>query len=172
MRESVEESTKNLVAWVAHVPKGQAKDFMKRVTEAAGKSGSQVLVVRGDLIFGSDHMRTAMYHARRAIDEGRNASDSLPMETLLYCSGERQLSSAISKMSVNDQTEDVAVVSLGSTALKPDPSWVEMKGVLDVVDESRLAGFGISDREIGTVSPKNRIELVLERVAAVDILKK
>ena len=131
-----------------------------------------MLVVKGELVFGSDHMRSALYHARKAIEKGRNSSDSIAMETLLYSSGERQLSSAIRKMSVDGETESVAVVLLSGPGLKPGGDWEEIPRTPPAVDMARLKKFGISDRELETVSRDRAVELVMERVAAVDILKK
>jgi len=172
MRDEIEESTKNLRGWIAHVRKGQAKGLLETITENAHRSGAEVLVVKSDMVFGIDHMKTAMYHARKAIDEHRNASESLAMETLLYSSGERQLSSAISKMSVDKSTEEVAVVSLGNVILNPETDWNEMPRITNHIDKTRLMRFGVSSRELETVSTESGIELIFERVAAVDILKK
>ena len=172
MKDDMKRVTKDLRGWTVRVPKGKAEDLLKGVTARARMTGSEVLVLKSDLVFGSDHIKAAMYHARKAMDEDRNASDSLAMETLLYSSGERQLSSAISKMSVDSDTEEVAVFSLGGAALTPEIDWKEMPGILERVDEARLTRFGISARELETVSAGRGIELVLEKVAAVDILKK
>ena len=46
-------------------------------------------------VFGRDHLVSALGHARRAIEERRNTTDSIEMEFLLYVSGERQISKAI-----------------------------------------------------------------------------
>ena len=164
--------TSEIKAWTANVLPGEAEDFMRKTSEMARNSGSQVLVLKGDLVFGSDHVRSAFYHARKAIEEGRNASDSIAMETLLYSSGERQLSAAIKKMSVDKETESVAVVNLSGAHLKPGQDWREMPRIPSAVDPADLRRFGISDSELGTVSEERAVELVLERVAAVDILKK
>lgn len=172
MRDEVEEATMGLRVWTASVPKGQAEDLLRRVTAVGRSAGADVLVMKGEHVFGSDHVRTALYHARRAIRERTNASDSVAMETLLYSSGERQLSSATKKMSVDKDTEEVAIISLAGTGLRPEPGWEEMPRTPKSVDRTRLIRFGITDRELTSVSPERAVELVLERVAAVDIVKK
>lgn len=154
------------------VRKGEAEEFMRSVSEAARTAGSEVLIVKGEFVFGSDHMRSALYHARKAIREGRNASDSVAMETLLYSSGERQLGSAIKKMSVDRDTESVAIARLSGTDLVPEEGWKEIPRIPPAVDMADLRRFGVSDRELETVPGKSAFELVLERVASVDILKK
>jgi KEOPS complex subunit Cgi121 len=123
------------------------------------------------MIFGMDHLRSALYHAERAIEDGTNASDSLAMETLLYASGERQLSTAIKKMSVNDQTEELVVAKLAGGPLELDETWRELDHTADLTAD-RLLRFGVTETELSTIGGRSPLELVLERVAAVDILKK
>jgi tRNA threonylcarbamoyladenosine modification (KEOPS) complex Cgi121 subunit len=94
------------------------------------------------------------------------------METLLYSSGERQLGSAIKKMSVDRETESVAVVRLSGTGLVPEQGWQEIPRRPPAVDMAGLRRFGVSDRELETISVERAFELVMERVASVDILKK
>ena len=172
MDDHILEATSELKAWTTRVRPGEAEDFMRNVSKAGRESGSELLVLKGDLVFGSDHMRSAFYHARKAIEEGRNASDSVAMETLLYSSGERQLSTAIKKMSVNEETETVAIISLGVTELEPGHDWRKMPKIPESVDTADLKRFGILDPELETVSRERAVELVLERVASVDVLKK
>ena len=172
MEDQISKGTAKLKAWTVQVRKGEAENLLRWVSETARETGSEALVVREDLVFGSDHMRSALYHAKKAIDEGRNSSDSVAMETLLYSSGERQLSSAIKKMSVNKETESVAVVLLSGAGFKPGEGWNEMPRIPPSVDGAKLTQFGISEREVETVAPERAIELVMERVAAVDIQKK
>jgi tRNA threonylcarbamoyladenosine modification (KEOPS) complex Cgi121 subunit len=172
MEDHICKATAELKAWTLRVRKGEAESLLRTVSEAARETGSQVLVVKGELVFGSDHMRSALYHARKAIEMGSNSSDSVAMETLLYSSGERQLNSAIRKMSVDGETESVAVILLSGPDVKPEESWKEMPRTPPAVDLARLRKFGISDCELGTISKERADELVMERVAAVDILKK
>src|SRR5512137_1257991 len=98
MQDPVIADTNNLRVWTVSVPKGGATNIRDEVVGSALKSGVEVLVLRADMVFGTDHLRSALYHAKKAISEGRNASDSRSMETLLYASGERQLGTAIRKM--------------------------------------------------------------------------
>lgn len=158
-------------AWEVSVPRGGAKPLMEKALEEAARSSSEILVVDGDMVFGEDHLASALAHAERASSEGRNASDSIAMETLLYASGERQLSSAIRKMSVGDATERV-VVAVVRGRYSPGEGWRRLGPSEGAPDPSRLKRFGITEKELSTVAQDRRSELVLERVAAVDILKK
>lgn len=172
MRESVEDSTRLLRAWTVRTEKGKAKMWMDGLLSGKGLANTHVLVARADMIFGMDHLRSALHHARRAIEEGTNSSESLAMETLLYASGERQLSTAIKKMSVSDQTEELIVARLTAGPLEPDEAWRDLEDDTTGHRSDRLLQFGITTAELSTIGEKSPLELVLERVAAVDIMKK
>jgi tRNA threonylcarbamoyladenosine modification (KEOPS) complex Cgi121 subunit len=170
MQPEDETLVKGLRAWTVTVDRGSAPALTRRLAESSAEG--HVLVVKAEMVFGLDHLRSALHHAARATRDGRNASDSLAMETLLYASGERQLSAAIKKMSPDETTEQIVVASLHEDALEPMPDWdrLPQRPGKDALD--RLAKFGISGREVETVGEADATELVLERVALVDVLKK
>jgi len=151
---------------------GEAKAMMESILERAKESGAEVLVLDGDMVFGTDHLGSALHHARRAIDEGRNSSKSLTMETLLYASGERQLGAAIEKMSVSEHTRSVVVAILSGGRFDIGEGWSQLGPRQADVDQDRLKRYGFTEAELSTVAPEDRTELVLERVAFVDILKR
>ncbi len=168
----VKEATRELMAWVTTVRKEEAPLFLHAQVEPRKERKTQVLVVKADMVFGTDHLRTALYHAKKAMAEGRNASDSLSLETLLYASGERQLSSALKKMTVDDETSEVVIAKLSDGAFKPMESWRPLPDKVEKASQDKLVKFGITENELRTIGDKDPIELVLEKVAAVDILKK
>ncbi len=158
--------------WVAKTEPGRAKEDMRRILDKASSIGAEVLIVDADMVFGSDHVRSAAYHARKAIDEKRNSADSLAMETLLYASGQRQLSGAIDKMSVTGDTERIVIAQLSGPAIIPEKGWKSMGPLDKDVSPERLLKYGVSDREQATIGSRNPLEIVLEKVASVDIMKK
>lgn len=157
--------------WAREAAEGEAKPLMEDLLARAALSGSEVLVIDGDMVFGADHVVSAHSHAAKATAEGRNASDSLAMETLLYASGERQLSSAIRKMAVGDRTRRVVLAVLKGP-FEPGEGWSPLAPTEPACDRARLARFGITEAEMSTVREDRLPELVLERVAAVDVIKK
>jgi tRNA threonylcarbamoyladenosine modification (KEOPS) complex Cgi121 subunit len=167
----MENTTKLLRAWTIRTERGKAKTLMAKILAGKDLTNTHVLVARADMIFGMDHLRSALYHAERAIEGGTNSSESLAMETLLYASGERQLGTAIRKMSVSDQTEELVVALLAGGPLEPDESWQELDNATDL-KAHRLLQFGLTEKELSTIGERSPLELILERVAAVDILKK
>ncbi len=172
MADEVQEATKDLKAWVVKVDRGHAPAFLERTVNPAISSGAQILVMRSDMVFGLDHIRIALFLAKQAMAGGRNASDSLSMESLLYASGERQLSTAVKKMSVDETTEEVIVARLSERDLEVDSSWRILDDDPQDTSIDRLKRFGITQLELDTIGKSNPRDLVLERVAAVDIIKK
>jgi KEOPS complex subunit Cgi121 len=168
----VQEATRELKAWVATVKRGEASLFLHDQVEPRKDRATQVLVTKAEMIFGIDHLRTALYHAKRAIAQGRNASNTLALETLLYASGERQLSSALKKMTVDEGTSEVVIAQLSEGNFKPEKSWRPLPDRLEKASKERLLSFGISEKELATIGNADPVELVLEKVAAVDVMKK
>lgn len=171
MVRQIEDATKPLRAWTIRTERGKAKTLMAKILARKDLTNTDVLVASADMVFGIDHLRSALHHAERAIEDGTNSSDSLAMETLLYASGERQLSTAIKKMSVSDQTEELVVAQLTGGPLEPDETWRELDDTTNLATD-RLLRFGVTRSELSTIGETSPLELVLERVAAVDILKK
>ena len=172
MEDKASAMSRHIRGWRASVKKGEAQRVMTETVALASKRGADVLILKADMVFGLDHIKAAYCHAKEAIDDGRGASDSITMETLLYASGERQLGSAIKKMSVDQRTEEIVVVLLGGEGFEPSPGWAPLPDHDPGPSVGRLKSFGISENELGTVAPGKEGELVLERVASVDVMKK
>ena len=83
--------------------KGDIQDvdnFLKKVESFAQNHNIIIQAINADLIYGKNHLISAVEHAVRAMDRKTNTTNSLEMEILLYASGERQLKIAIPKMGV------------------------------------------------------------------------
>jgi KEOPS complex subunit Cgi121 len=150
-----------------------SEDFVERLRSKATDMGLDVQVFDANLVFGRDHISSALEHALRAFERGTNVASSLMMEVLVYASGERQISTALEKMGVKEGRDGVVIVALGEgdvnhlleeVGLERDDSIIE--GQVEM-----LPAFGITERELETVPPAKVMDLVLERVALVDILR-
>ena len=104
--------------------------------------------------------------------EHTNVARSLAVEFVVYASGERQIADALAKMGIRYDTTEFAVVVFGGDAAR----------ALEVLDLTRdddvlaatpakIRAFGLTDAEIASVPPDRVADLVLERVALVDLLK-
>ncbi len=152
---------------------GRVDDADSLVRYIQGLKPGCGLLLDADIVCGKDHLLSAANHAIRAFERGDNASDSLPVETLLYASGERQISKAMKKIGIRPGLNRVAIVLFDSEGVDKILSDMHMTRDDDVLDPSveKALKFGISHDEIKAV-PVDMIEdLVLERVAFVGMQK-
>jgi KEOPS complex subunit Cgi121 len=152
--------------------KGGSNALLRR----AGALSEEVALLDADKVCGADHLGSAVQHARRAFLQGTNASNTLGMEVILYASGERQISKAQRKMGLHQGTERVAVVLLGPQEGEVDRVLAELglerdDSLLRCTPEKGRA-FGIDEGELSTVGAERLPDLVLEKVAFVDLLKR
>jgi len=135
--------------------------------------GAEIQILDARLVVGRDHLESAAEHAERAMREGTNVAKSLAVEFVLYASGERQIRAALARMGIREDTTEFAVVVFGAV----DPASV--LGALRLTRDDRvldatpakLRAFGLSEVEIASMPPDRAADLVLERVALVDLLK-
>ena len=137
------------------------------------KALGEVQLLDARLVCGRDHLVSAAEHAERAMREHRNVARSLAVEFVVYASGERQIADALTKMGIRDDTTQFAVVVFGGE----DPADVLRSLSLTrdhaVLESSpaKLRAFGLTEAELASVPPERAADLVLERVALVDLLK-
>jgi KEOPS complex subunit Cgi121 len=139
----------------------------------ASRHGSEVCLADARTVFGRDHLESAALHAERAKDSGTMATRSLSMETLLYVSGKRQVADAIRVAGLRLDSEAVGLVLFGPTDLDDflrEMAWSRDDSVMSA-EEKSLEAFGISKAQATTVSYARRLDLVLEKVALVDLEK-
>ncbi len=130
-----------------------------------------VLGMDPKMVCGKDHIVSAAKCAMKAFSSKKNVCSTLAMETMLYASGERQISKAADKMGIkssgavalvvfNEKTEEVlSILSLNQDDSILDPS------------EEKMVNFGISKSELNSVSESKKYDLVLEHVAFASLKK-
>jgi KEOPS complex subunit Cgi121 len=133
-------------------------------------------VVRADRVVGADHVRSAALHAHRAFKEGRAQAATLEVEFLRYLAGERQIRKALDKMGLPDPAPAAVAIALGEKRMDGLRHFVHSLGLreddsLIGADEDRLREFGITAAQVGATTPERRLDLALEAVAAVDLMK-
>ncbi|HEX17238.1 MAG TPA: hypothetical protein ENG60_02355 [Thermoplasmatales archaeon] len=159
--------------------------FVRKVREISTGMGIEIQVVDADLVCGKDHVISAVMHAVRSFKEKRNSTRSLSMELLLYLSGERQISRAIEKVGIKEGKERHVFVFLGSDDLdyiEKSLTEDEAEGIIRSlgmelddgvmrVSREKLERFGLTMEEIETVDKDKYGDLILEKVALVDLMK-
>ncbi|MCU0861123.1 MAG: KEOPS complex subunit Cgi121 [Methanomassiliicoccales archaeon] len=133
----------------------------------------QVLALSAACVCGREHLEVAAEHALRAFQRGTNSANNVMMETLLFASGERQIARAQEKMSLKEGDDAVALVLFGASPAEVlQVSGLEQDDSVLECDELKLRRFGITAMEAGSVPEGLARDLVLERVAFVEILKR
>lgn len=163
--------------------KGKIKnvdDFLKKIGIYATENNVTIQAFDADLIYGKNHLISAVEHAKRAMDRKTNTTNSLEKEILLYAAAERQLKLAIPKIGVKEDNRNIAFVFVKND--KKDLPNKITGGLLKILsltrddkvlegDENTLRRFGIKKNETKTVTKAKYEDLILEKVAMVDIIK-
>ena len=155
--------------------------FLDKIQIFSKENNVIVQVFNADMVYGKKHLISSVQHAKRAFNRKTNTTNSLEMEIILYASGERQLKHAIPKMGVYTGKQNIAFAIL--TKDNEDKISDNLKEKLfeflslesnDKLLEGNidtLKRFGIKNKEINTVNESKYQDLILEKVAMVDIIK-
>jgi len=153
------------------------EDFLTRINDLIEEKKIEIQVFNADMIYGKNHLISATEHAIRSIYQDKNTTNSLGMEILLYASGERQLKIAIPKIGVKKGKGNIAFVFIADSipnnlinSILKDIDLERDDKVLEG-DINTLKKFGLKDIEISTVSENEYEDLILEKVAMVDLIK-
>lgn len=130
-----------------------------------------ILGIDPKMVCGKDHLVLAANCAMKAFASKRNACSTLTMETMLYASGERQISKAADKMRIKSNNAVALVIFnekiegiLSKLNLKQDDSILESS-------EEKMINFGINDTELRSVPDYKKYDLILEHVAFASLMK-
>jgi len=153
-------------------------DFLDEIREFSRKNNIVIQVFNADLIYGKKHLISAFEHAERAMKQKTNTTNSLEMEILLYAAGERQLKLAIPKMGFKKGKSNLAIIifskdkNLDKIVDKITEEFnLELNDKVLEGDENTLKKFGLNKKEMDTVTKAKYQDLILEKVALVDIIK-
>lgn len=128
--------------------------------------GVEAILFNPDYICGKDHLLSAYIHAERAMERGTNRSRDLISETILYASADRQIGRAIKKMSPKKDSDEFVILILG----KHDD--LHLNEINAERDDSLIECTEESAKNMNLEKSKiPYTELILEHVAAVDIMK-
>lgn len=135
-----------------------------------------IQVVRDDRVVGPEHIRSAVVHAARALREGRAKADRPEVEFTRYLAGRRTIREAIDHMGIQDGAPSGIVVTLGPDRDKAMDYFVDALGLIEddnviAADMDHVRAFGITDEQIAATTPETAIDLVLEQVTSVDLMR-
>ena len=160
----------------------QVADIISKVNLYGEKQGIEIQLFDAHMIFGKPHLISAFEHAKRSIQRGENVTHSLGMEILLYASGERQIKKAIKKMGIKKGGNLLVILFLHPSELNKKIDTIVNEFLKDfnlekndsviLPDKTMLSEYGISKQAISSVSKNQVFQLVLEKIALVDVIKK
>lgn len=155
-------------------------NFLYKINQISEKNNIIIQVFNADLIYGRKHLISAVEHAKRAFSYKTNTTNSIEMEIMIYAAGERQLKNAIPKIGIKKGKSNIAILFLYKNKLEINNERIcELIKLLNLkINDKVLEGnintlekFGINKNEIETISEDKYQDLILEKVAIVDILK-
>lgn len=154
------------------------KVFLREIADKSKANGCIIQTINADRVAGEKHLHFAVTKALRAFDQGRNAAKDMGIEIMRYASGKRQIEEAFS-MGVHQGQNNVVFIVMGEACSVPACVGIlkQMIVPVDVIaylpskKEEIIMQFGITADEIAVVGEQMVPELVIERVALVDVLK-
>ncbi|HUU74844.1 MAG TPA: KEOPS complex subunit Cgi121 [Methanoregulaceae archaeon] len=149
--------------------------FLEKIRTIGKESHTHVIIFNAELMAGMAHVTAALFHAIRADSEGRRISRSLEMESLLYASGSRQCVDGM-LFGVHKERNfaylclcpwrDGAWDTLSKIMSPCEGEWDTISGKKAIL---LMKLFGISREELDVSGRQKIKDLVLERVALLDV---
>lgn len=149
------------------------KETIRKAQEWGAPRGIEVLLADATVVFGRDHVESAIRHALRAHAAETMVAHSVSMETLRYLSAQRQVEDAIRLAGIRNGTRELAVAVFGADSTEEVLKlfgWERDDTVLEPGTKS-VAALGITEEEVSTVPRDRRSDLALEKVALLDVSK-
>ncbi len=153
------------------------RDFLATMRGIAGRHNTHIICLNADVIAGRRHAETALEHAWRSTKSGEPIARTPEMEVLLYASGSRQCQDA-SSFGIHEgknrcyfcimPADMGAERELDRIVTVTDEDW-------EIIDDKKaqmlMELFGITAEEVEVVGRERLRELVIERVALLDVYR-
>jgi Uncharacterized conserved protein len=131
-------------------------------------------------IIDEDHLRLSIHRAQEAFSSGTNEAKDLGLEVMRFSSGQKQIDKSFS-MGLFEGKNHSLFVFFGETDEHLQNAQNEFEGVFEMIsyepislDEKKpflMKQFDISEAELKAVGEHKFKDLVMERVALVDIVR-
>ena len=157
-------------------------EFIIKIHDFTEKYDLIIQVFNADMIYGKIHLLSSVEHAIRAMKNNTMTTNSIDKEIILYAAGERQLKIAIPKMGVKKGNCKIVFIFLKidsndskdlNELVKQFINEFKIKQDDSLINGSKkvLSNHGITEIEIETIPDENYCDLILEKIALVDIIK-
>ena len=149
--------------------------FLDRIRRLGERHRTRIICLDADRLAGRAHAEAAIRGALRSVAGGNPIANTLEMEVLLYAAGSRQCSVATG-FGIHAGTNRCFVI----LAPPVEAAWDALTGCMEFGEEDwdRITGekrrwlaeaFAITDDELAAAGGDRFLDLVLERVALLDV---
>jgi KEOPS complex subunit Cgi121 len=149
-----------------------AEKFLQKLKRISKDKNIVIQAFDADKLAGEEHIRFAVEKAVNSFKTGRNIANDLAKEIMLYAAGTRQINKAM-KLGVHSGENNIALVAVGENIDLPAFN-IMPERVLRYDSnkkEALMDIFNITEEELEAVGEDKIPQLVLERVALVDVIK-
>jgi len=147
--------------------------FLKKIKEIITGKNLAIQAFDADKLAGKEHLTFAIEKALATFKKGTNVANDLAKEIMLYAAGTRQINRAV-KIGVHDGWNNIAIAAVGDMIDLSVFEEITPGNVLQYSGSKNSALmdiFNITEKEIQASGSDKIPELVLERVALVDVMK-
>ena len=127
--------------------------------------GGDVILLNPDFVYCKEQVISSIQHAKRSFENKTNRSKTLLTEIIMYVSGERQVSKALSKMKPIDENFIVVLFNIKNPDIEKIGLVLNEK--LLKPDENKAKKMGLNKNGLNI----SYEQLALELVAMLDIEK-
>lgn len=147
--------------------------FLHKLNKISKDKGVVIQAFDADKLAGEEHIRFAVGKAMNSFKAGRNIANDLTKEIMLYAAGTRQINRAM-KLGVHNGENNIVLVAIGEVIDLSEFNEITPKPVLQYdssKNDALLEIFNITKEELKAAGVDKIPELVIERVALVDVMK-
>ncbi|MDH7509900.1 MAG: KEOPS complex subunit Cgi121 [Methanolinea sp.] len=152
--------------------------FLQKINGIAARAGTHIILFDAGSMAGSAHAMSALRHAFRALENGTMISARVEVEALLYAAGSRQIVEG-TRFGVH-AGENQAYLCI---CPENDAAWRELAPLFSPADDEDwetitpekaallCSLFSITPRELEVCGIERVADLVLERVALLEVYR-
>jgi KEOPS complex subunit Cgi121 len=147
--------------------------FLGKIRKTSKDKNMVIQAFDADKLAGEEHIRFAVKKAINSFKTGRNIANDLAKEIMLYAAGTRQINRAM-KLGVHNGKNNIVLVAIGVVIDLSAFNEITPKPVLQYdssKNDALLQIFNITEEELKAAGMDKIPELVIERVALVDVMK-
>lgn len=147
--------------------------FLRKIKEITTVNNIAIQALDADKLASKEHLTLAIEKALDSFKKGTNIAIDLAKEIMLYAAGTRQINRAV-KIGVHDGWNNIAIVAVGNMIDLSAFDEITPRSVLQYrrsKNNTLMEIFNITEEEIQAAGADKIPELVLERVALVDVMK-